>query len=118
MLKAKTASGKFGLKNGDQVQVMVGKDKGKLGKVVRVDRVLGRIVVEKVNLVKRHMKPTQKNPQGGISEKESPIHYSNALLFCSKCNRGVRYGIKSSEGKKGIQKTRYCKKCETPLDEK
>lgn len=92
---------------GDMVQIIAGKEKGKTGKVLRVFPDGGRIVVEKLNLIKRHTRPTQKNPQGGILEKEAPLSYSNVLLLCAKCNRGVRVSRKTENGKK----LRVCKKC-------
>lgn len=119
---------KLSIRKNDQVQVMAGREKGKVGKVLTVDRSSGRVTVEKVNLVKRHVKPTQKNPQGGIVEKELPLHYSNVQLMCSKCNRGVRHGVKfveksakkgakkGSEAKSEKVKVRVCKRCETSLE--
>jgi large subunit ribosomal protein L24 len=79
------------VRRGDLVVVTKGKDKGKRGKVLRV--VGDRLVVEKVNMIKRHSKPTQKNPQGGIVEKEGTIHVSNVLLFDDKLGRGTRTKI-------------------------
>ena len=76
------------VRRGDMVVVTKGKDKGKRGKVLRV--VGDRLVIEKVNMIKRHSKPTQKNPQGGIVEKEGTIHVSNVLLFDDKLGRGTR----------------------------
>ena len=76
------------VRRGDLVVVTKGKDKGKRGKVLRV--VGDRLVIEKVNIIKRHSKPTQKNPQGGIVEKEGTIHVSNVLLFDDKLGRGTR----------------------------
>jgi large subunit ribosomal protein L24 len=111
---------KLSIHKNDQVQVMTGRDKGKIGKVLEVDRAKSRITVEKVNLVKRHVRPNQKNPHGGIIEKETSLHYSNVLLMCGKCNRGVRHGFKMVEQKsskgKGAQasaekKVRVCKRC-------
>lgn len=65
------------IKKNDNVLVLTGKDKGKTGKVLRVLREKNRALVEKINMVKKHMKPNQKNPQGGIIEKEASIHLSN-----------------------------------------
>jgi large subunit ribosomal protein L24 len=79
------------VRRGDMVVVTKGKDKGKRGKVLRV--VGDRLVIEKVNMIKRHSKPTQKNPQGGIVEKEGTIHVSNVLLFDDKLGRGTRTKI-------------------------
>lgn len=118
---------RFSIRKNDRVQVIAGREKGKTGKVLNVDSKTGRVTVEKLNLVKRHVKPSQKNPGGGIIQKELALHYSNVLLFCPKCNRGVRHGVKVIEaaapkkGKKGadvpvetkkrLAKTRVCKGC-------
>jgi len=108
---------KVSLRKNDLVQVMAGREKGKSGKVLKVDTKLGRILVEKVNMVKRHTKPSQKAPQGGVVEKELALHYSNVQLMCPKCNRGVRFGVKVVEGAKGAKKKiRVCKRCETAID--
>jgi large subunit ribosomal protein L24 len=86
------------VRRGDLVVVTKGKDKGKRGKVLRV---LGdRVIVEKVNLVKRHTKATQKNPQGGIIEKEGTIAIANVLLFDEKLGRGTRTKIVVENGEK------------------
>lgn len=107
---------KISLKKGDLVQVMSGKEKGKQGKVLGVNVKTGRVLIEKVNMVKRHVKPDQKNPQGGILEKEVPLNASKVLLYCAKCNKGVRHGVKmTGTGDKAI-KGRACKKCGTGLD--
>ncbi len=76
------------VRKGDTVIVIAGANKGKKGKVLRV--VGDRVVVEKVAMVKRHTRPTQKNPQGGIVDKEGTIHISNVLLFDEKTNKGTR----------------------------
>jgi large subunit ribosomal protein L24 len=115
---------KLSLRKNDQVQVMSGREKGKTGKVLAVSAKTGRVTIEKINMVKRHLKPSQQNPQGGIVEKELPLHYSNVLLMCPKCNRGVRHGVKlaTAAGKKGDQgsakqaKIRVCKKCGGSLE--
>lgn len=125
-----TEIGKLSLRKNDLVQVISGREKGKTGKIMSVDSKAARVTVEKVNLVKRHMKPTQGSPGGGILEKESSVHYSNVLLMCSKCNRGVRHGIKlvdkpAKKGAKGADgatgagkaKVRVCKKCGTSLEQ-
>lgn len=96
------------LKKDDMVITLVGKDKGKTGKILKVLRDKNKVVVEKINIVKRHIKPTQINPQGGIIEKEMPIDVSNVLLYCKKCQRGVRIGKKMLEDG---SKVRVCKKC-------
>ena len=76
---------KMNVKKGDEVIVIAGKDKGKTGKVIQVIPSQDKVVVEGVAIVKRHTKPTQKMPQGGIIEKEAAIHVSNVMPFCSTC---------------------------------
>ncbi|MBI4495397.1 MAG: 50S ribosomal protein L24 [Deltaproteobacteria bacterium] len=99
---------KFHVRKNDLVQVVSGKERGKTGKVLKVLPKKNRVVVEKVNFIKRHARPTGKTRQGGIVEKEGPIHVSNVLLFCPKCNRGVRTGQRVLENGK---KAPFCKKC-------
>lgn len=119
-----TERSKFALRKNDQVQVIAGREKGKIGKVLKVDGKNNRILVEKLNMVKRHTKPSQQSPQGGIVEKELPLHYSNVLLMCPKCNCGRRHGVKLVEkaGKTGAAakqvKVRVCKKCGESLESK
>ncbi len=96
------------LKKNDMVIALTGKDKGKQGKVLKILKDDGKVLVEKLNIVKKHLRPTQANPQGGIIEKEMPISISNVALFCKKCERGVRIGKKILEDG---SKVRYCKKC-------
>lgn len=95
------------VKKGDKVEIISGKDKKKQGKVLVSYPKTNKILVSGVNIVKKHTKGTQQNPAGGIIEKEAPIAVSNALLFCSKCGKGVRYGHKIE----GDKKTRVCKHC-------
>lgn len=102
----------FHVRKNDVVQVKIGKDRGKTGKILRVVRKTGKVVVEKVNVVKRHTKPTGK-AAGGIIEKETPIAVSNVLLFCEKCGKGVRTVSKVVDSGK---KLRSCRKCNTQLD--
>ena len=90
------------------IQMIIGKDKGKTGKVLQVFPKEKELLVEKLNIVKRHTRPTKDLPQGGIHEKEAPIPYNKALLFCNKCKKGVRIAVEI--GKKG-EKFRKCKKC-------
>jgi large subunit ribosomal protein L24 len=104
---------KVHVKKGDLVMVISGKDAGKKGKVLSVDRAKGRVIVEGVNIVKRHTRPTPKMPQGGIIEKEAPVASSNVMLFCNKCNRPTRIGKQFlADG----TKTRVCKKCGEVID--
>jgi large subunit ribosomal protein L24 len=102
----------YHIRKDDNVMVTTGKDKGKTGKVLRINRKTDRIIVEKVNLIKRHVKPSQKT-KGGIMERESPIHVSNVMIYCDKCSKPVRVGTRIlGDGKK----VRYCKKCDEVLD--
>ncbi len=78
------------VKANDKVVVLAGKDRGKTGRVQRVLRKRDRIVVEKLNMIKRHTKPNEANRTGGIVEKEAPLHVSNVALYCDACAKGVR----------------------------
>lgn len=101
------------VKKGDTVRVMSGNDKGKEGKVLKVFPATSRVIVEKINLIKRHSRATQTNPQGGIVEKEAPIHISNVALMCDACTKPTRVGFKeAADGKK----VRFCKKCNEVID--
>lgn len=97
---------KLFIRKNDMVAVMAGKDKGKQGKVLKVDGKNMRLTIEGVNLVKRHVKPTQAKPQGGIVQKEGPVHYSNVLLLHPTTKKPTR-ATKFTRGKKGelIEKT-------------
>jgi large subunit ribosomal protein L24 len=97
---------KFSVKKGDLVQVIAGKDKGKRGKIVRVLLKQDRVVVEGVNNVKRHVKPSQANPQGGIVAQDNPIHVSNVMIIDPTTDKPTRIGHKLVEGKKG-EKARW-----------
>jgi large subunit ribosomal protein L24 len=101
------------IKKGDIVQVTTGKEKGKTGKVLTIIRDKNRIIIEKLNMLKKHQRPDM-HGKGGIVEKESSIHISNVQLVCNKCNTGVRIGYKTLEDGK---KVRVCKKCNEILDE-
>ncbi|MBO8131452.1 MAG: 50S ribosomal protein L24 [Candidatus Marinimicrobia bacterium] len=96
------------IKKGDMVMVISGDDRGKVGKVLKVFPKKNRVIVEGVNFIKRHTRPSQKNPQGGIIEKEAPIHISNVMLYHDgnptkvgfkilKDGRKVRYSKKTGE---------------------
>jgi len=82
------------IRKGDIVEVIAGDDKGKTGRVLSIDEVKQRVIVEKVNFVKRHTKARRQGQQGGIIEKEAPLHLSNVMLFDSKAGHGVRVGIR------------------------
>lgn len=102
---------KFKMKKGDLVEVIAGKDKGKQGKILQLLVDSNRVLVEGANRVKRHTKPGQKNPQGGIIEKEAPLHASNVMLVDPKTNKGGR--IKTVV--KGDKKVRTFKKTGSEL---
>lgn len=88
------------IKKGDKVIVITGKDKGKTGTVIEALPKRDRVVVEGVNIVKKHQKPTQMNPEGGITEFEGAIHVSNVMLLDPKTNKPTRVGTKIEDGKK------------------
>ncbi len=103
----------YAIKKNDTVKVITGKDKGKTGKVLRIIPKKGRAVVEKLNMVKRHLRPSEQARQGGILEKESPIEMSNLMLICSKCTDPTRVGYRVLDDEK---KVRFCKKCNEVID--
>ena len=107
------ATPKMKIKKGDTVMVISGKNAGKKGKVLDVVPRNSRVLVEGVNKVKRHQKPTQTMPQGGIIDKEAPLHVSNVMIMCNKCSVPVRVGRKESGSGSRV---RYCKKCGNILD--
>jgi large subunit ribosomal protein L24 len=104
---------KLHIKKGDIVQIISGKDKRKTGKITKSIPKKYKVIVENINIVKRHTKPSQENAKGGIIEKSAPISSSKVLLYCSNCKTGVRAGKKILENGK---KVRYCKKCNEVLD--
>ena len=106
-------TGKIRIKKDDKVKVLTGKDKDKIGKVLRVINKTNRVVVENINVVKVHQKPTQANPQGGIVEKNMPIHVSNLMLMCNACVTPTRIGTRKLENGKRV---RVCKKCNEQID--
>ena len=103
---------RFHVKKDDTVMVIAGKEKGKMGKILKVLPKKNRVVVEKVNFIKRHTKASQTG-RGGIVEREGSIHVSNVTLVCKKCNSPVRTRKKILDGGK---KVRICIKCEEILD--
>ncbi len=88
------------VKKGDTVVVIAGKDKGKKGLVLSVDAKKDRVLVEGINVVTKHNKPSQTNPQGGITTKEAPIHISNVMPFDPEAGKGVRVRYEVVDGKK------------------
>jgi large subunit ribosomal protein L24 len=101
------------IRRNDSVIVISGKERGKTGKVLRVHREKNSVIIERVNLVKRHTKPRGPQQPGGIVEKEAAIDASNVMILCDKCNAPVRVGRKMlSDG----EKIRICRRCKEALD--
>ncbi len=101
------------LKKNDLVMVIAGKERGKSGRILRVFPRKKRVLIEKVNFIKRHSRPSGQMRQGGIIEKEAPIHISNVKVICEKCNLPIRVGKKILDDGKRV---RACKKCGEVLD--
>ena len=101
------------VKKGDTVKILSGKDKGKTGEILRSIPQRQRVVVEKCNMVKNAMRPTQQNPQGGITTVEAPLHVSNVMLVCPNCKEATRTSKRVNEQGK---KVRVCKKCGKDID--
>jgi large subunit ribosomal protein L24 len=110
MIHAKTY-----LKKNDQVEVITGKDKGRVGKIVRLILNKNKAVVERINMIKCHKKPNQMNQQGQIVEIEAPIHISNLQLICPECTKTGRVGKKILEDG---TKIRFCKSCGESIENK
>lgn len=108
---ARSKANRAHVRRGDVVFVTKGKDRGKRGQVKRMLE-NGRLEVEKVNMIKRHTKPTQQNPQGGIVDQEGSISVSNVSLWCDKCSAPRRFRRVIAEGG---DKTRVCVKCDGPF---
>src|SRR4030095_5918647 len=99
------------LKKNDRVKILSGNNKGKEGKILKIYRAKNRVIVEGVNIIKRHTKPNQKNPQGGITQKEAPIHMSNVMFIDPKAGEPTRLGMQVIEEESGKKKRmRYGKK--------
>lgn len=103
----------IGIKKEDTVAVTCGKEKGKKGRVLSVIPSKQQLIIEKINIVKKHMKPNKTYSQGGIIEKEAPINISNVLLICPKCGKAARLGNLVLESGK---KVRTCRKCKEVID--
>ncbi|MBF0117586.1 MAG: 50S ribosomal protein L24 [Desulfobacterales bacterium] len=104
---------KLNMKKDDKVKVISGKDKGKIGKIIKVLPAKNKVVIESINKIKRHVKPGRYGKESGIVEREAPIHVSNVMLMCSKCVTPARIGKKYLEDGK---KVRVCKKCNEIID--
>ena len=108
------------LKKDDTVKVISGRDSGKTGRVLSIDRLTGRVLVEHVMMIKRHTRPNPaKQIKGGIAERESPIAVSNVMIVCPGCNKAVRisHHVDQLPGGK-TRRTRVCRKCGAALDKK
>ena len=101
------------VKKGDKVQVIAGKDKGKQGTILRSVPTRNRVVVEGCGIVKKAVRPTQQNPQGGIMSIEAPIHVSNVMVICPECKQPTRVSHRKNEAGKNV---RVCKKCGKDID--
>ena len=100
-------------KKDDKVKIVAGKDNGKIGKILKINRKKKRVLVENINIVKRHQRPSAANRQGGIIESEAPINWSNVMLMCNKCISPVRVKMKILEDG---SKIRVCRKCDEVID--
>jgi large subunit ribosomal protein L24 len=111
--KKNQGPGTVRLKQNDLVEVITGKEKGKTGKILRVIRDQNQVVIEKVNMIKRHTRPSPQSGQGGIVEKEAPVNVSKVKLICPKCATATRIHMTTTgEGKKA----RVCLKCKEMID--
>lgn len=97
---------KYKVRKDDQVQIIVGKDRGKSGRILKVDRDRGRVVIAGLNMVSKAVRPRSQNEKGGIIQVEAPLHISNVMIMCRKCGP-TRVGYRFE----GENKVRFCKKC-------
>ena len=107
------AISKYHIRKSDQVKVIAGAQRGKTAKVLHVDKVNETVVLEGVNLRKKHERPSQDRPKGGIIEIESPMHISNVKLVCTKCSKAARVAMKVMDDGR---KVRVCRKCKEIID--
>ena len=98
------------IRTGDTVEVIAGNDRGQKSRVIKVDRATGKAIVEGVNRVKKHIRRSQKHPQGGVLSKEMPVQLSNLQFVCDSCGKPVRLGARFL---KDGSKERFCRKCGT-----
>jgi len=111
--KPKVEPVRIRLKKNDLVEVITGKEKGKTGKILKVLREKNQVLVEKVNMIKRHTRPSPTSGQGGIIEKEAPLTVAKVMLICPKCATATRFHLTvTAEGKKA----RVCRKCKELID--
>lgn len=100
------------IKKDDLVEITVGKERGKTGKIIRIDRKNNKVLVEGLNMVKKTLKKSNKNPNGGITEIEAFIDNSNVMVVCPKCKKSTRVSFNVTE----TTKKRICKKCKKEID--
>ena len=106
------AAVKYKIRKNDMVMVIKGRDRGKTGKVLRVLPDDGKLIIERLNMVKRHSKPRGAQSPGGIVEKEAPLRIENVMIMCDRCNAPVRIGVKhSTDG----ERVRICRRCNEDL---
>ena len=106
------------VKTGDEVLVIAGKDKGRRGKIKQVLPTLGRVVVEGLNIAKRHMKPRGPGKPGGSIDLEAPLNASNVMLICPSCGHATRTGhrfLEETDHKGRPRKVRFCKACDAAI---
>lgn len=102
------AAVKYKIRKNDMVMVVKGKERGKTGKVMRVLPEAGRVVIERLNIIKRHSKPRGATSPGGIVEREAPLRIENVMFFCERCNAPVRLGTKVAQDG---ERSRVCRRC-------
>jgi large subunit ribosomal protein L24 len=105
--------GQTNLRENDQVEVIAGKDKGRVGKILKIDRNNNRATVERINMIKKHQKPVDAQQPGQIIEREASIHISNLMFVCPECANTVRTGKKILEDG---TKVRSCRSCGATID--
>ena len=103
---------KVHVKKGDRVYVLTGEERGKSGKILRVMPKKNRVIIDGINMMKKHTRPTPTNTQGGIIESPAPMDASKVMLVCPNCDRPIR--VQRQRGPSGV--VRICKKCERPID--
>ena len=107
-MAAASGAAKYPVRKNDMVMVIAGRERGKTGKVLKVIPGAARVIIERLNVVKRHSKPRGAASPGGIVEKEAPIAISNVMVFCERCNAPVRVGMKVGADR---TRTRICRRC-------
>jgi large subunit ribosomal protein L24 len=109
----KTNKFKYIIKKDDLVEVISGRDRGKRGKVLRVIPSVSKVIVDNINIVKRHQRPTQQEKNGGIIDTDLPLNSSKVMVVCPRCDKRTRIGWKNLDDG---DKKRYCKKCGELID--